>query len=33
MLTPGNIRVWYETILAFLDHHVLGKDWQRPELL
>ncbi|MFC7327380.1 S9 family peptidase [Marinactinospora rubrisoli] len=33
ILTPGNIRVWYETVYAFLDHHVLGKEWRRPELL
>ncbi|MFD0776136.1 prolyl oligopeptidase family serine peptidase, partial [Streptomonospora algeriensis] len=33
VLSPGNTRIWYETVLAFLDHHVLGKDWQRPELL
>ncbi|WP_017593788.1 S9 family peptidase [Nocardiopsis potens] len=33
VLRPGNIKVWYETIWAFLDHHVLGKEWRRPELL
>ncbi|QBI54743.1 S9 family peptidase [Streptomonospora litoralis] len=33
ILAPGNIKVWYETVLAFLDHHVLGKDWERPALL
>ncbi|PDP84364.1 S9 family peptidase [Glycomyces fuscus] len=33
ILTPGNARIWYETILAFLDHHVHGKEWSRPELL
>jgi len=33
ILKPGNARVWYETVLAFLDHHVLGKEYQRPELL
>jgi dipeptidyl aminopeptidase/acylaminoacyl peptidase len=33
ILTPPHVRVWYETVLAFLDHHVLGKDWARPELL
>ncbi|GAA1988131.1 S9 family peptidase [Nocardiopsis rhodophaea] len=33
VLTPGNIAVWYETVFAFLDHHVLGKEWCRPELL
>jgi dipeptidyl aminopeptidase/acylaminoacyl peptidase len=33
ILTPPNARLWYETVLAFLDRHVLGKDWVRPELL
>ena len=33
VLKPGNAFVWYQTVLAFLDHHVLDKDWQRPELL
>jgi dipeptidyl aminopeptidase/acylaminoacyl peptidase len=33
ILTPGNARVWYETVLAFCDHHVLGRDWVRPALL
>ncbi|MBB6119670.1 S9 family peptidase [Nocardiopsis algeriensis] len=33
ILTPGNARIWYETILAFLDHHVHGKEWNRPGLL
>jgi dipeptidyl aminopeptidase/acylaminoacyl peptidase len=33
VLKPGNARVWYETVLAFLDHHVLGKEWRRPALL
>ncbi|QYN39806.1 prolyl oligopeptidase family serine peptidase [Pseudonocardia sp. DSM 110487] len=33
VLTPQNAAVWYETVTAFLDHHVLGKDWQTPELL
>jgi dipeptidyl aminopeptidase/acylaminoacyl peptidase len=33
VLTPNHAKVWYSTVLAFLDHHVLGKDWQRPELL
>ena len=31
--TAVNAQVWYETVLAFLDQHVLGKDWVRPELL
>jgi dipeptidyl aminopeptidase/acylaminoacyl peptidase len=33
VLTPGNARVWYETVLAFLAEHVLGQEWRRPELL
>jgi dipeptidyl aminopeptidase/acylaminoacyl peptidase len=33
ILKPSNARVWYETVLAFLDQHVLGKDWTRPSLL
>ncbi|WP_116247135.1 S9 family peptidase [Nocardiopsis sp. FIRDI 009] len=33
ILKPGNARIWYETIFAFLDHHVHGKEWTRPELL
>jgi dipeptidyl aminopeptidase/acylaminoacyl peptidase len=33
VLKPGNARVWYETVLAFLDHHVLGREWCQPEHL
>ena len=33
VLTPQHAKVWYETVLAFVDHHVLGKDWQTPDLL
>ena len=33
ILTPQHAKVWYQTVLAFLDHHVLGKDWQTPDLL
>ena len=33
VLTPGNATVWYETVLAFLAEHVLGEEWQRPELI
>jgi dipeptidyl aminopeptidase/acylaminoacyl peptidase len=33
VLTPGNSIIWYETVLAFLAEHVLGEEWQRPELL
>lgn len=30
---PGNVRVWYETVLSFLDHHVRDQPWRRPDLL
>ena len=33
VLSPPGARIWYATVLSFLDHHVLGKDWLRPELL
>jgi dipeptidyl aminopeptidase/acylaminoacyl peptidase len=33
ILKPGHVTVWYETVLAFLAQHVLGQQWQRPELL
>jgi len=33
ILTPQHAKVWYQTVLAFVDHHVLGKDWQTPDLL
>jgi dipeptidyl aminopeptidase/acylaminoacyl peptidase len=33
VLKPQHSKLWYATVLAFLDHHVLGKPWQRPELL
>ncbi len=33
VLTPGNAHVWYETVLAFLAQHVLGKEWCRPATL
>jgi dipeptidyl aminopeptidase/acylaminoacyl peptidase len=33
VLKPGNSRLWYETVLAFLDEHVLGAGWNRPELV
>jgi dipeptidyl aminopeptidase/acylaminoacyl peptidase len=31
--SPGNARVWYETVLAFCDEHVRGEPWRRPALL
>lgn len=33
VLKPRNARLWYETVLAFLDHHVRDRPWERPELL
>jgi dipeptidyl aminopeptidase/acylaminoacyl peptidase len=33
ILKPQHARVWYDTVLAWLDHHLLGKEWQRPEIL
>ena len=33
ILKPGDARVWYETVFAFLAEHVLGQNWQRPGLL
>jgi dipeptidyl aminopeptidase/acylaminoacyl peptidase len=33
ILTPGNARIWYETVFAFLAQHILGEEWQRPRLL
>ena len=33
ILSPGHAAVWYETVFAFLAHHVLGQPWRRPERL
>ena len=33
VLKPANARLWYETVLAYLDHHVLDEPWVRPALL
>jgi dipeptidyl aminopeptidase/acylaminoacyl peptidase len=33
ILKPGNARLWYDTVLAFLDEHLLGKDFERPALV
>ncbi|ALG13760.1 prolyl oligopeptidase family serine peptidase [Kibdelosporangium phytohabitans] len=33
ILKPNHTKVWYSTVFAFLAHHVLGQDWQRPENL
>ena len=33
ILKPQNARLWYQTVLAFLDENVLGRPWQRPPLV
>jgi dipeptidyl aminopeptidase/acylaminoacyl peptidase len=33
VLKPQNARLWYATVLAFLDEHVLGRPWKRPDLV
>jgi dipeptidyl aminopeptidase/acylaminoacyl peptidase len=33
ILKPGDIQVWYETVLAFLAEHLRDEAWQRPDLL
>jgi dipeptidyl aminopeptidase/acylaminoacyl peptidase len=33
VLKPGNAKVWYQTVFAFLDHHVLDAPWIRPDLV
>ncbi len=33
IVKPGDATAWYETVLAFLDHHVLGAAWVRPSAL
>jgi poly(3-hydroxybutyrate) depolymerase len=30
ILKPGNAKVWYATVLAFLAHHLRGEQWERP---
>jgi dipeptidyl aminopeptidase/acylaminoacyl peptidase len=33
VLRPSHARLWYATVLAFLDHHVCGAPWRSPDLL
>ena len=33
ILKPGDIRVWYESVFAFLAENLLGAEWRRPQLL
>jgi hypothetical protein len=32
-LKPQHAALWYETVIAFLDHHLLGKEFEIPDLL
>ncbi|HEX9066325.1 MAG TPA: prolyl oligopeptidase family serine peptidase, partial [Streptosporangiaceae bacterium] len=33
ILKPGDVRVWYETVFAFLAEQLHGEPWRQPELL
>jgi dipeptidyl aminopeptidase/acylaminoacyl peptidase len=33
ILKPQHVRLWYETVIAFCEHHVLGRPWERPALV
>ncbi len=33
IMKPQNARIWYATVLAYLDEHLLGKPFERPGLL
>ncbi|MGC5170537.1 S9 family peptidase [Microbacterium sp. DT81.1] len=33
VLKPQHAVVWYQTVFAFLDQHINGAEWKRPELL
>ncbi|WIB61496.1 prolyl oligopeptidase family serine peptidase [Curtobacterium sp. MCLR17_007] len=33
VLQPQHAVIWYQTVFAFLDQHLLGAEWERPELL
>ena len=33
VLKPNNARLWYETVLGYLDHHARGRKWIQPDLL
>lgn len=33
IMKPSHVKVWYATVLAFLAHHLQGKEWQAPEML
>jgi dipeptidyl aminopeptidase/acylaminoacyl peptidase len=33
VLKPQHAALWYQTVIAFLDQHLLGKEFEVPELL
>lgn len=33
ILKPQNARLWYQTVIGFLDHHLLGAEWVPSPLL
>ena len=33
VLRPGNSRLWYQTVFAFLGEQVLGEEWVQPDLV
>lgn len=33
VLKPNNSRLWYKTVLRFINHHARGGEWGKPELL
>ena len=33
IMKPNNIKIWYQTVLNFIDHYSRGQKWKRPELL
>jgi dipeptidyl aminopeptidase/acylaminoacyl peptidase len=33
VLKPNNARLWYETVIGFIDHHARGREWTQPDLL
>lgn len=33
VLKPNNARIWYETVVGFIDHYARGREWTRPGLL
>jgi dipeptidyl aminopeptidase/acylaminoacyl peptidase len=33
VLKPQNARIWYQAVGAFLDEHLRGAEWKRPDLL